>query len=57
MEVVAAIIVAALFGWWVRRKSADVLRVRKANAAKRAEHRRAQAMRGKVFQNILELRV
>ena len=57
MEVVAAIIVAALFGWWVRRKSADVLRVRKANAAKRAEHRRAQAMRGEVFQNILELRV
>ena len=57
MEVVAAIIVAALFGWWTRRKSADILRVRKANAARRAEHRRAQAMRGKVFQNILELRV
>ena len=57
MEVVAAIIVAALFGWWVRRKSADVLRVRKANAVKRAEHRRAQAMRNKVFQNIMELRV
>lgn len=57
MEVVAVIIAAALFGWWVRRKSADVLRVRKANAAKRAEHRRAQAMRGKVFQNILELEV
>lgn len=57
MEVAAAVIAAALFGWWVRRKSADVLRVRKANAAKRAEHRRAQAMRGEVFQNILELEV
>ena len=57
MEVAVAVIVAALFGWWVRRKSADVLRARKANAAKRAEHRRAQAMRDKVFQNIMELRV
>lgn len=57
MEVVAVIIVAALFGWWSRRKFSDILRVRKANAARRAEHRRAQAMRGEVFQNILELRV
>lgn len=57
MEVVAAIIVAVLFGWWSRRKSSDILRVRKANAARRAEHRRAQAMRNKVFQNIMELRV
>lgn len=57
MEVIIIIIVSALFGWWCRRKSADIRRIKKANAAKIAEHRRAQAMRGKVFQNILELEV
>lgn len=57
MEVIIIIIVSALFGWWSRRKSADIRRIKKANAAKIAEHRRAQAMRGEVFQNILELRV
>lgn len=38
-------------------EAADIRNIRISNAAKRAEHRRAQAMRGKVFQNILELRI
>lgn len=57
MEVIIIIIVSALFGWWCRRKAADIRSIRRNNQAKRAEHRRAQAMRGKVFQNILELEV
>lgn len=45
---------AVLFGWAVRKKSAEVLKIRKANQARRNRLRQA-AMREKSWRQVMEV--
>ena len=46
---------ALLAGWAIRRKSADVLKIRRANQRRRAEVRRDQAHRADSWAQILRV--
>lgn len=51
------IISSLLAGWVIRRKAADVLKIRRANRRARATRRADAAHRGESWRQILEVRV
>lgn len=50
------ILISMLAGWAVRRKAADVLKIRRANQARRSRRQKA-ARNEKCWRQILEVRV
>ena len=57
MQITIALFIAFLAGWYVRRKSHDILDIRKENAAKRKELQRRKMRRADVWEQILRVRV
>ena len=57
MQITIALFIAFLSGWYVRRKSHDILDIRKANAEKRKEIQRKKMRKADVWEQILRVRV
>ena len=57
MQITIALFIAFLSGWYVRRKSHDILDIRKANAARRQEIQRKKMRKSDVWEQILRVRV
>ena len=57
MQITISLFVAFLAGWYVRRKSHDILDIRHANAEKRKEIQRKKMRKADVWEQILRVRV
>ena len=57
MQIIIALFIAFLAGWYVRRKAHDIRDIRLANAEKRKEIQRKKTRKADVWEQILRVKV